>query len=255
MAERYDAVADDDGVVYVAGSLDDVDDSVVELRTHAARRSCPLASSLLIVVVWIVVGRTLAAGRRDPLAGRRDRDGRARPAGARARHRRRDRPARRDDERHARPSRARRACASSDSSPTPSHELRTPLTRMRTELEVDERNPDRADPAATRRSQLDEIAGLQRLIEDLLAAGAQRCRGDRSSPRSGRPRRHRARGGPRRGGCRAVVRRRVRSRRAQVRGDAEALRRVVRNLFDNARQHAAARVSVGLVERDGRRPR
>ena len=37
---------------------------------------------------------------------------------------------------------------------------------------------------------------------------------------------------------------------AQVRGDAEALRRVVRNLFDNARQHAAARVTVGLAEHD-----
>ncbi|MFD8963568.1 ATP-binding protein [Streptomyces sp. NPDC059568] len=37
----------------------------------------------------------------------------------------------------------------------------------------------------------------------------------------------------------------------RVRGDAGALRRVVRNLLDNARRHAAHQVRVALTERDG----
>ncbi len=38
---------------------------------------------------------------------------------------------------------------------------------------------------------------------------------------------------------------------AQVSGDPAALRRLVRNLLDNARRHAAGRVRVALGERDG----
>jgi signal transduction histidine kinase len=131
-----------------------------------------------------------------------------------------------------------------------SHELRTPLTRMRTELEVDERNPERADAAATRRSQLDEIAGLQRLIEDLLTlarsdAGAIETRSDAVDLDDIVLEEARAATGSASSFDVGQV------SAAQVRGDAEALRRVVRNLFDNARQHAATRVTIGLAERDG----
>ena len=63
-----------------------------------------------------------------------------------------------------------------------SHELRTPLTRMRAELEVDDNDPANADPAATRRSQLDEIVGLQQMLEDLLIL----ARSDAGTP-TGRP--------------------------------------------------------------------
>ena len=50
-----------------------------------------------------------------------------------------------------------------------SHELRTPLTRMRAELEVDLAHPAEADLHATHHSALDEVIGLQRLVDDLLA--------------------------------------------------------------------------------------
>ncbi len=49
-----------------------------------------------------------------------------------------------------------------------SHELRSPLTRIRSELEVDLAHPAGADPTATHRSVLDEVDGLQRLVDDLL---------------------------------------------------------------------------------------
>ena len=49
-----------------------------------------------------------------------------------------------------------------------SHELRSPMTRMRTELEVDLAHPDTADPEATHRSVLEEVVGLQQLVDDLL---------------------------------------------------------------------------------------
>jgi len=246
--ERYDADADDDGVVYVAGPTDDVEDSVVELRNTLAA-TVPAVVVLLIVVVWIVVGRTLrpvdeirsrvaAIGmaeldRRVPVPDTGDEI-------ARLAETMNDMLARLQ---HA-VVRQQRFVADA------SHELRTPLTRMRTELEVDERNPERADTAATRRSQLDEIAGLQRLIEDLLTlarsdAGAIEARRDPVDLDD-------------------IVLEEARAATtsdssfdvgqvsaAQVRGDAEALRRVVRNLFDNARQHAATRVTIGLAERDG----
>ena len=56
--------------------------------------------------------------------------------------------------------------------------------------------PGPGRPAATRRSLLDEIAGLQRLIDDLLAPRPQRRRAPTPRHDARRPRRHRARGGP-----------------------------------------------------------
>jgi signal transduction histidine kinase len=130
-----------------------------------------------------------------------------------------------------------------------SHELRTPLTRMRVELEVDERDPEHADPAATRHSQLEEITGMQRMIEDLLllargdagqlgeqdwqtvdlddvvldeiaaTAASQGVHFDASAVSA-----------------------------AQVSGSRDELRRVVRNLVENAARHARATVAVELGE-------
>jgi signal transduction histidine kinase len=120
---------------------------------------------------------------------------------------------------------------------------------MRSELEVDARDPGRADTAATRRSQLDEIAGLQSMIDDLLVL----ARSDAGAP-----------------GLSFlavdlddIVLEEVRAARtpvpidatrvsaAQVMGSADDLRRVVRNLLDNAARHARTTVAVGLVETDG----
>jgi signal transduction histidine kinase len=120
---------------------------------------------------------------------------------------------------------------------------------MRTELEVDARHPQAADPAATRQSLLDEITALQRMIDDLL----ELARGD--------------------AGALAVdetvdlddiVLEETVARRseavtidtrgvsaAQVTGQPDQLRRVVRNLLDNAIRHAASTVVVELAEADG----
>ncbi|MGI9607938.1 MAG: histidine kinase dimerization/phospho-acceptor domain-containing protein, partial [Acidimicrobiales bacterium] len=49
-----------------------------------------------------------------------------------------------------------------------SHELRSPLTRIRTELEVDAAQPQRANLAATHDRVLEETLGMQRLVDDLL---------------------------------------------------------------------------------------
>ena len=125
-----------------------------------------------------------------------------------------------------------------------SHELRTPLTRMRAELEFDERNPVAADPAATGRSVLEEIAMLQRLIDDLLVL-ARRDAGV-EVPRTPVDLddvvldEARAAGGVDVSGVSA----------AQVLGDAVALRRVVRNILENARRHAVERVAVTVGEVD-----
>ncbi len=157
--------------------LDDVDESITELRTSLLL-IVPAATAVLAVLVWTVVGRTLRPVERIRAEvasiGLGDLDRRVpEPTG--------------DDEisrlavtmnemlarlEHA-VRRQQQFVADA------SHELRTPLTRMRTELEVDERQAARADAAATRRSLLEEIAALQRLIDDLLVlaradAGATR---------------------------------------------------------------------------------
>jgi signal transduction histidine kinase len=132
-----------------------------------------------------------------------------------------------------------------------SHELRTPLARIRSELEVDAAHPGDADADATRRSVLEEVAGLQRLVDDLLHlartdAGnatlrrqavdlddivledADRLRSD--------------------GRVRVDV---AGVSAAQVRGDRDQLARVVRNLTDNAVRHARSAVTLSLAEQDG----
>jgi signal transduction histidine kinase len=139
-----------------------------------------------------------------------------------------------------------------------SHELRTPLTRMRTELEVDERDPQRSDPAATRRSQLDEIAGLQRMIEDLLLL----ARSDAGTTATETEpvdlddlvldEVDAAQIGPARNAASPAVRVDASGvSAAQVSGSPQELRRVVRNLLDNARRHARSVVAVTLDERAG----
>ena len=118
-----------------------------------------------------------------------------------------------------------------------SHELRTPLTRMRAELEVDERDPAGADAAATRRSLLEEIAALQRLIDDLLVLARSDAGRARRGDRAGRPRRHRARGDPSVEPP-AITVDASRCRPPRSSATPTSSRRVVRNLLDNARRHA-----------------
>jgi len=116
------------------------------------------------------------------------------------------------------------------------HELRSPLTRMRTELEVDLAHASGADPAATHRSVLEEVVGLQQLVDDLLHVA-----------RGASPRRETV-------DLVAVARAHVDEvwgvPSAAVTGDPHALDRVVANLVDNARRHASTAVGV-TVSADG----
>ncbi len=235
-------------VVHVAGSLDDVEESVGVLRT-SLWAGVPAVTALLAVVVWWLVGRTLSpveairaevAGISGSALGRRVPE----PSG--------------DDEiaRLARTmnamlervedaaERQRRFVADA------SHELRSPLTRIRSEVEVDLSHPGSADLAATHRSVLDEATALQRLVEDLLHlarsdAGAIAMRAepvDLDEVVMDHVRRLRGSG-------QAVDSSGVGA--AQVRGDAGQLSRAVRNLADNAARHAAGLITFSLEERDG----
>ncbi len=135
-----------------------------------------------------------------------------------------------------------------------SHELRSPLTRIRSEIEVGLAHPDRADLSATARSVLEETAALERLVEDLLhLAHSDSTVGNATA-------------GSRRHEpvdlddlVLSEARRLRESRRvtvdvsgvtaAQIHGDADQLRRVVRNLVDNAARHATETVTITLAER------
>ncbi|MFE2492878.1 sensor histidine kinase [Streptomyces scopuliridis] len=131
------------------------------------------------------------------------------------------------------------------------HELRSPLTAIRAQLEVLAGYPDPERDPLVAAALLEDTERLHDLVEDLLAL----ARSEDPAPR--RPhtvvdldevvlaevrRQH------------GLTETRIDARRVsagRVRGDAEALRRVVRNLLDNARRHAAHQVRVALTERGG----
>lgn len=246
-SREVDLASGDDALVYVAGSVEDVEDSVGDLIVSLAW-IFPAATLLLALVVWMVVGRTLRPVERIRAEvasiGLRDLDRRVpQPPGD-------DEIARLATTMNEMLARLERSAERQQRfTADASHELRTPLARMRAELEVDERDPQHADVEATRRSQLEEIDALQRMIEDLLLL----ARGDATA--AARPREpvdlddivldearaERATGVP--VDVSAVS-------AAQVLGDPGALRRVVRNLLDNAQRHAKSRVTVTLAEHD-----
>lgn len=126
------------------------------------------------------------------------------------------------------------------------HELRSPLASLRTQLEVAQHLGSRADWPATAEGALLDIARLSRLIDDLLLL----ARLDESA-------------GPLRlapvslGALAADVVAGYAHSRVPVRasvdgtstvdGDADGLRRVIRNLVDNAVRHANSGVSVSVA--------
>jgi signal transduction histidine kinase len=133
-----------------------------------------------------------------------------------------------------------------------SHELRTPLARARTRLEVDIAHPAGVDAADTMATVLAELRDLERLVDDLLFL----ARNDADI----RPRRDDVTD------LDDVVFAEVQAMRAdaptltvdtsavsaaRVRGDGGDLARAVRNVLDNARRHASARVGVALAESNG----
>jgi signal transduction histidine kinase len=129
-----------------------------------------------------------------------------------------------------------------------SHELRSPLAAIRAQLEVDLAHPERADWRHSHREALAEVARMQRLVDDLLVLARsdhdvlmrhdhtvdlddlvlEECRRARSYS--------------------DVVVDSSAVSGGQVRGDAELLTRVLRNVLVNAVRHATTLVRVGLGE-------
>ncbi|MEQ8716141.1 MAG: ATP-binding protein [Acidimicrobiales bacterium] len=132
-----------------------------------------------------------------------------------------------------------------------SHELRSPLTRIRTELEVDLNQPERADLAATHGLVLEETVALQQLVDDLLylaradanAAPLRRRPTDLDDIVLSEVRRVRE------GQAVTIDAAGVTAAHAEV--DPGQTTRVVRNLLDNAIRHATSSVKVQLRELDG----
>lgn len=132
-----------------------------------------------------------------------------------------------------------------------SHELRSPLARMRSEIEV-ELALDPGEPERGRlESLLEEVVGLQRLVEDLLLLA--RLDADRLPDRvqpvdlddlvMNEGRRLQAEG-------RVTIDMSGVSG-AQVNGNPLQLARAIRNLSDNAARHASSAVTFTLAEHNG----
>ena len=129
-----------------------------------------------------------------------------------------------------------------------SHELRSPLTRLRSQLEVELAETDDPSWTAALQSLLDDVVGMQEVVEDLLylaradeghvAVAAQPLDLDDLVIDEAR----RIQSGGRVDVDLAGV------SGAHVMGNPGQLSRAVRNLLDNAARHATARVTVSLEE-------
>jgi signal transduction histidine kinase len=123
-----------------------------------------------------------------------------------------------------------------------SHELRTPLSRIRLGLELIKQKPDPAREVALER----DIAELDALIEEVLLASRLDAVGELdvrdevdllavAAEEAARYEDHRVTGTP-----------------VLVRGDPRLLRRLVRNLLENAARHGAPPVEVEVAREAGR---
>ena len=133
-----------------------------------------------------------------------------------------------------------------------SHELKTPLATIRQHAEVAMLHPGSIDGPALAGTVLGEEARLTALVQGLLvlaradegALGAARRPVDLDDLVVSETSRLRASSGLRVDASGVGP--------ARVEGDEPLLGQVVRNLVANAARHAASKVSLGLVERDGR---
>jgi signal transduction histidine kinase len=129
-----------------------------------------------------------------------------------------------------------------------SHELRSPITVIRQHAEVALAHPDRMTAVELAEVVLAEQQRMQRLVEDLLLL----ARADEHVPLAREAvdlddlafeEGHR---------LRSATSKRVNTSgvsAARVQGDADALRRIFRNVGENAARHASTRVDITLVER------
>jgi len=132
-----------------------------------------------------------------------------------------------------------------------SHELRSPLATIRAAHEVAAAHPDASDWAAVNADVLAEVDRLERLVDELLFLARSDEHGTRArreevdlddlvAAEAGRLRR-------------TAPRLRVVARETPVRvvGDRHQLARALRNLTDNAEQHATGRVELRVGRGDG----
>lgn len=227
-------------------------ESVHEATTTVRRTllvGVPLASVALGLVIWLVLGGALARldriraevdaigpdqlERRVPGDGRRDEVGRL----AATMNRMLDRV-------DASAQRQRRLVADV------SHDLQGPLAAQRVSLELALATPGLVDPELLRQEVLGATGEMERLVDDLLVLAAA----DEGAPAEASAvdldaivLEEAARA--RHAGSAAVDTTRVSA--GPVRGNASELRRVVRNLVDNAATHAASRVELRLDCRAG----
>lgn len=237
---------DEDYLVVVAVSLEDVADSTAALMTPLLV-GLPLVLLLVGGTTWLVAARSLAPVDRI----RREVD---RITGDRL-DRRVPEPASRDEVHllartmnrmlgRLEDARDRQRQFVADAS----HELRSPLASIRQTAEVASAHPDALPPGELAEAVLEESARMQRIVEQLLLltrtdeGGTERARRDVDLDD-------------------LVLAEGTRLRRTgltvdtsavgagRVRGDELALAQVVRNLVDNAARHA--RTTVGLAVRTG----
>jgi len=239
----------DDTTVVAGRSLENVDEAVATVSVLLAG-AVPLLTGIVALLTWIVVGRALAPVERM----RREVDA----VSATNLDRRIQDPGRADEigrlartmngmlDRLEHSQRAQRQFVSDAS-----HELRSPLASLRQYAEVAQAHPDRVNLDDLSEAVLDEGDRLERLVagmlvlarvtersigstgtavdlDDLMLAEARRLRDTMALgiDSSGV--------GP-----------------ARVHGDQNLLGQVVRNLVDNAAQHASGRVSLSLGVVDG----
>jgi signal transduction histidine kinase len=236
--------------VYVANSLELVSETVAVLR-GLLLVSIPVLVSLLAFVTWVVVGRALR-----PVESIRSQVADISDAGL---DRRVPVPSGHDEvaqlartmnemlDRLAAASTRQRAFAADAS-----HELQSPLTRFRTQLEVAMVHPGDVEWPEVAADLLADSAEMERLVLDLLflaqedaqpAAGHVDGLVDLDDVVLEEAARVRV------GGAREVDTSQVSA--APVRGSREQLRRLVRNLLENAVRYATSRVQVSLTSGAG----
>jgi signal transduction histidine kinase len=235
-------------IVTVARALVDVLDTTTVV-TRLLIIGLPLLVAVVALTTWFAVGRALAPVE----AIRREVD----EISAEQLHRRVPQP-KRDDEIGRLASTMNRMLERLESAQNSqrrfvsdaSHELRSPITVIRQHAEVALAHPDRVATAELAEVVLAEQQRMQRLVEDLLLL----ARADEHVPLA----------------CEAVdlddlafeEGHRLRSTTSKrvdtsgvsavrVQGDADALRRMFRNVGENAARHASSRVDITLVERGG----
>ena len=233
-------------IVLVARALVDVLDTTTVI-TRLLVIGLPLMVAVVALTTWFAVGRALAPVE----AIRREVDA----ISAAQLHRRVPRP-KADDEIGRLAATMNRMLERLESARNSqrrfvsdaSHELRSPITTIRQHAEVALAHPDRVTAAELAEVVLAEQQRMQRLVEDLLLL----ARVDEHVPLTRAAvdlddlafeEGHRLRSATSKrvdtSGVNAV----------RVQGDADALRRMLRNVGENAVRHASSRVDVTLVER------